>query len=75
MAMKHLADLAAADREIERIEVRQKKLVESIMFPASEVKDELNAYALRREALKGLAVKVKHVVHHAALCTRVIGER
>ena len=30
--MKHLADLAAAEREIERIEVRQKKLVESIMF-------------------------------------------
>jgi hypothetical protein len=52
--MEHRANLSAAEREIERIEVRRKKLVESIMdgVPASEVKDELNANAVRQEALK-----------------------
>jgi hypothetical protein len=54
LRMEHRASLSAAEREIERIEVRRKKLVESIMegVPASEVKDELNANAARREALK-----------------------
>jgi site-specific DNA recombinase len=54
LRMQHRADLTAAEREIERIEVRRKKLVESIMngVPASEVKDELSANALRREVLK-----------------------
>ena len=52
--MEHRASLSAAEREIERIEIRRKKLVESIMegVPASEVKGELNANAARREALK-----------------------
>jgi len=46
--------MSAAECEIERIEARRKKLVESIMegVPASEVKDELNANAVRREELK-----------------------
>jgi len=39
---------------LERIEVRRKKLVESIMegVPATEVRDELNRNAARREELK-----------------------
>ena len=43
-----------AEREIERIEVRRKKLVESIMdgVPAREVRDELTVNAARREELK-----------------------
>jgi site-specific DNA recombinase len=54
LRMEHRANLSAAEREIERIEVRRKKLVESIMdgVPASEVRDELNANAVRREELK-----------------------
>ena len=54
LRMEHRASLSAAEREIERIEVRRKKLVESIMdgVPASEVRDELNANAIRREELK-----------------------
>jgi hypothetical protein len=50
LRMEHRAGLSAAEREIERIESRRKKLVESIMegVPASEVKDELNANAARR---------------------------
>ena len=54
LRMEHRSSLSAAEREIERIEVRRKKLVESIMdgVPASEVRDELNANALRREELK-----------------------
>jgi site-specific DNA recombinase len=54
LRMQHRADLTAAEREIERVEARRKKLVESIMegVPASEVKDELKANALRREALE-----------------------
>ena len=45
LRMEHRAGLSAAEREIERIEVRRKKLVESIMegVPASEVRNELNA--------------------------------
>src|SRR5262245_48407036 len=52
--MEHRATLTAAEREIERIEVRRKKLVQSIMdgVPASEVRDELTANAARREELK-----------------------
>jgi hypothetical protein len=54
LRMGHRASLSAAEREIERIEARRKKLVASIMegVPASEVKDELNANAARREELK-----------------------
>jgi hypothetical protein len=54
LRMQHRAELTAAEREIERIEERRKKLVQSIMdgVPASEVKDELKANALRREALQ-----------------------
>src|SRR5688500_6924293 len=54
LRMEHRASLSSAEREIERIEARRKKLVESIMegVPASEVKDELNANAARREQLK-----------------------
>jgi site-specific DNA recombinase len=54
LRMEHRATLSAAEREIERIEVRRKKLVESIMdgVPASEVRDELTANAARREDLK-----------------------
>ena len=58
LRMEHRAGLSAAEREIERIEARRKKLVESIMegVPASEVKDELNANAARREELKATLV-------------------
>jgi hypothetical protein len=54
LRMEHRASLSAAEREIDRIEIRRKRLVESIMegVPASEVKDELNANAVRREELK-----------------------
>src|SRR5438067_3557164 len=54
LRMEHRAGLSAAEREIERIETRRKKLVDSIMegVPASEVKDELSANATRREELK-----------------------
>jgi site-specific DNA recombinase len=42
LRMGHRASPSAAEREIERIEARRKKLVESIMegAPAGEVKDE-----------------------------------
>jgi hypothetical protein len=42
LPMQHRADLTAAEREIERIEERREKLVQSIMdgVPAREVKDE-----------------------------------
>jgi hypothetical protein len=55
LRMQHRADLTAAEREIERIEARRKKLVESIMdgVPASGVRDELKANALRRESAPG----------------------
>ena len=54
LRMEHRATPIAAEREIERIEIRRKKLVQSIMdgVPASEVKDERNANAVRREELK-----------------------
>jgi site-specific DNA recombinase len=43
-----------AEREIERIEARRKKLIEMVMagVPPSEVKDELTSNAARRDALK-----------------------
>ena len=52
--MEHRATLTAAEHEIERIEVRRRKLVQSIMegVPASEVRDELTANAAKREELK-----------------------
>ena len=47
LRIEHRTGLVAAEREIERIEARRKKLVESITegVPASEAKDELNANA------------------------------
>lgn len=52
--MEHRAGLSSAGREIERIEVRRKKLIEMVMngVAPSEVKDELNANATKREELK-----------------------
>jgi site-specific DNA recombinase len=54
LRMEHRASLSAAEREIDRIEARRKKLIEMVMegVPASEVKDELTANAARREELK-----------------------
>jgi hypothetical protein len=54
LRMEHRASLSAAEREIERIEVRRKKLIEMVMngVAPSEVKDELNANAAKREELK-----------------------
>ena len=54
LRMEHRANLTAAEREIERMEIRRKKLVESIMDgdPASEVRDELTANAFRRKELR-----------------------
>jgi hypothetical protein len=54
LRMEHRAGLSAAEREIDRIEARRKKLIEMVMegVPPSEVKDELTANAARREDLK-----------------------
>lgn len=54
LRMEHRASLSAAEREIERIEARRKKLIEMVMngVAPSEVRDEINANAARREALK-----------------------
>jgi hypothetical protein len=54
LRMEHRASLSAAEREIDRIEARRKKLIEMVMegVPPSEVKDELTANAARREELK-----------------------
>jgi hypothetical protein len=54
LRMEHRASLSAAEREIDRIEARRKKLIEMVMegVPPSEVKDELTANAARREDLK-----------------------
>src|SRR5262245_37111378 len=54
LRMEHRATLTAAEREIDRIEGRRKKLVEMVMegVPPSEVKGELTANAARREELK-----------------------
>jgi site-specific DNA recombinase len=48
------ASLSAAEREMERIEIRRKKLIEMVMngVAPSEVRDEMNANAARREELK-----------------------
>jgi hypothetical protein len=52
--MEHRASLSAAEREMERIELRRKKLIEMVMdgVAPSVVKDELNANAARREQLE-----------------------
>jgi hypothetical protein len=54
LRMQHRAGLSAAQREIERIEDRRKKLIEMVMegVAPSVVKDELNANAARREQLE-----------------------
>ena len=54
LRMQHRASLSAAEREIERIEARRKKLIEMVMegVAPSAVKDELNANAARREQLE-----------------------
>jgi site-specific DNA recombinase len=54
LRMQHRANLTAAEREIERIEARRKKLIEMVMegVAPSVVKDELNANAARREQLE-----------------------
>jgi site-specific DNA recombinase len=54
LRMEHRASLSAAEREIDRIEARRKKLIEMVMdgVAPSEVKDEMNANAARREELK-----------------------
>ena len=54
LRMQHRAGLSAAEREIERIEVRRKKLVEMVMngVAPSEVKEELNGNATKRAELK-----------------------
>ena len=54
LRMQHRASLSAAEREIERIEARRKKLIEMVMegVSPSVVKDELNANAARREQLE-----------------------
>ena len=54
LRMEHRAGFSAAEREIERIEIRRKKLIEMVMngVAPSEVRDEMNANAARREALK-----------------------
>jgi site-specific DNA recombinase len=51
---EHRASLSAAEREIERIELRRKKLIEMVIdgVALSEVRDEMNANAARREELK-----------------------
>src|SRR3954462_6267585 len=54
LRMEHRAGLSAAEREIDRIEARRKKLIEMVMdgVPAAEVKDEMIGNAARREELK-----------------------
>jgi site-specific DNA recombinase len=54
LRMEHRASLSAAEREIERIEVRRKKLIEMVMdgVSPSEIRDEMNTNAVWREDLK-----------------------
>jgi hypothetical protein len=54
LRMEHRASLSSAQREIDRIEARRKKLIEMVMngVPPAEVKDEMIANAARREELK-----------------------
>ncbi len=51
LRMEHRASFSAPAREIERLDVRRKKLIEMVMegVAPSVVKDELNANAARRE--------------------------
>ncbi len=53
LRMEHRAGLASAEREVQRLEARRAKLVQSIMdgVPGSEVKDELISIAARRQEL------------------------
>jgi site-specific DNA recombinase len=53
LRMEHRAGLSAAEREIDRIEARRKKLIEMVMegVSPSVVKDELNVNAARGEEL------------------------
>jgi len=53
LRMQHRASLSSAEREIERIETRRKKLIEIVMsgVPPAEVKDEMIVNAARREEL------------------------
>jgi len=54
LRMAHRANFSAAECEIERIEVRRKRLIEMVMegVPPSEVRNELTANAAKREELK-----------------------
>lgn len=54
LRMEHRASLSAAEREIDRIEARRKKLIEMVTegVPPLAVKDEIAANAARREVLK-----------------------
>ena len=68
LRMEHRASLSAAEREIERIEVRRKKLMSRHgRRAASEVKDELTANAARREELKA---RSQPQTHRHRCCTR-----
>jgi site-specific DNA recombinase len=60
LRMQHRASFSAAEREIERIEVRRKKLIEMVMngVAPSEVRDEMNANTARREELKATLAAV-----------------
>jgi chorismate mutase len=55
LRMEHRASLSAAEREIERIDARRKKLIEMVMegVAPSVVKDELNANAGAGEPIGG----------------------
>jgi hypothetical protein len=67
LRMEHRANLSTAEREIDRIEVRRKKLVEMVMdgVPPAEVKDEMIANAARREELNAkLAAADVYSGHH-----------
>jgi site-specific DNA recombinase len=55
LRMEPGASITSAKRELARIEARRKKLIDLVLddqLPASEVKDELNANAKRREELE-----------------------
>jgi hypothetical protein len=68
--MEQGASITAAKRELARIEARRKNLIDLVLndqLPASEVKDELNANARRREELEA-QLKVRTNRRHR--CTR-----
>ena len=52
--MEHRGSLSSAEREIARIEARRKKLIEMVMdgVAPTEVKDEMNSNAAKRDELK-----------------------